>query len=208
MTRTVRQGADGGAERPRADPSPSYAHAMPITDSTTGPAAWRAAVTAVQSMPYRWPAPPDAAATRAAGAGSCAGKHALLAEELRALDIESRPLFIVGPLAPSIWPDLVEEAQGLLEVHECLTVDLPAIGPVLVDVTWHPRAVELGLPGTIDWDGVSDMRPAIEPVTVHAPTAQRLREQKELLRARLYSADDRRRRDAVLAQIATRARDL
>lgn len=60
----------------------------------------------VQQMPYRWPAPPDAASTRDAGAGTCAGKHALLAEELLAAGVHSRPLLVVGPLVPELWPDL------------------------------------------------------------------------------------------------------
>ncbi len=76
---------------------------------------------AVQALPYRWPAPPDAASTRAAGAGTCAGKHALLAERLAQRGLTCAPLLVVGPLAPALWPDLAEEAGGLQEVHECLT---------------------------------------------------------------------------------------
>lgn len=160
----------------------------------------------VQQMPYRWPAPPDAASTRDAGAGTCAGKHALLAEDLQAAGIHSRPLLIVGPLVPDLWPDLRERAGDLLEVHECLTVQTGWAGPLLVDVTWHPAAVRAGLPGTLDWDGGTDMAPAVEPTICHAVRRPPvLRAQKEALRARLYSRDDRDRRDEVLAEIAKRA---
>ena len=50
---------------------------------------------------------------------------------------------------------LAEEASDIQEVHECLTVETPWAGPLLVDVTWHPAAVRGGLPGTLDWDGES-----------------------------------------------------
>jgi hypothetical protein len=111
----------------------------------------------VQRLPYRWPAPPDAASTEASGAGSCAGKHALLAQRLAAAGLPCAPLLVVGPLAPPLWPDLADEADGLLEVHECLTALTPWSGPLTVDVTWHPAAVDAGLPGVEeDWDGRSD----------------------------------------------------
>jgi hypothetical protein len=118
----------------------------------------------VQAMPYAWPAPPDAASTRAAGRGSCAGKHAVLAEDLAARGLVSLPLLLVGPLAPPLWPDLAREADGLLEVHECLTVLTPWAGPLIVDVTWQPDAVRAGLPGIADWDGRTDTPTAIPAV--------------------------------------------
>lgn len=161
----------------------------------------------VQVLPYRWPAPPDAAGTQAAGAGSCAGKHALLTERLHDAGLQARPLLVVGPLAPALWPDLVTAATGLLEVHECLTVLTPWAGPVTVDVTWHPAAVRAGLPGLPDdWDGRSDSPVAVDPVGAgYAVPRSQLRQAKEALRYRLYDGDDRARRDEVLATIARRA---
>lgn len=61
---------------------------------------------------------------------------------------------------------------------------------------------------TLDWDGHSDMIPAVEPQVSHAVRRPVLRAQKEALRARLYSREDRQRRDAVLAEIAGRAAQL
>lgn len=161
----------------------------------------------VQALPYRWPAPPDAASTLAAGAGTCAGKHALLAERLVERGLTCAPLLVVGPLAPALWPDLAEEAGGLQEVHECLTVLTPWAGPLTVDVTWHPRAVAAGLPGLPPtWDGACDTPVAVPPSGPgHAVPVDRLRSAKEALRSRLYSAADRERRDRVLAEIARRA---
>lgn len=158
----------------------------------------------MQQLPYRWPAPPDATSTREAGAGTCAGKHALLAEELLAAGIHSRPLIVVGPLVPDLWPDLRHQAGDLLEVHECLTVQTNWAGPVLADITWHPAAVRAGLPGTLAWDAGTDMTPAVAPTMCHAVRRPVLRAQKEALRVRLYSPAERERRDEVLAEMAAR----
>jgi hypothetical protein len=114
-------------------------------------------------------------------------------------------MLLVGPLVPSLWPDLQGPAGHLLEVHECLVVETPWAGPLLVDVTWHPAAVAHGLPGTLDWDGLSDMVPAVSPLRSYAVSRSELRTQKEALRSRLYSADERELRDEILAEIALRA---
>lgn len=166
------------------------------------------AVRAVQELPYAWPAPPDAARTRAAGSGTCAGKHAVLREELAARGFTSKRLMVVGPLAPPLWPDLVERAGGLMEVHECVTVQTSWAGPLLVDVTWHPAAVRAGLPGTLGWEGTSDMECAVTAMISYAVAEDGFREQKELLRSRLYSPAQRAVRDEVLAEMARRAASL
>ena len=43
----------------------------------------------VQGIPYAWPGEPTASAVKALGRGTCASKHALLAEELDALGVRS-----------------------------------------------------------------------------------------------------------------------
>lgn len=159
-------------------------------------------------MPYVWPADPDAASTRARGAGTCAGKHAVLAEDLRELGMTSTPVLVIGPLVPALWHDLLRDAAHLCEVHECLTVETPWAGPLLVDVTWPPSAIGAGLPGTIEWDGASDMTPAVSPDRMYAVGREHLRQQKELLRERLYSPADRQLRDRTLREIARRAAHL
>lgn len=161
----------------------------------------------VQRLPYRWPAPPDAESTRKAGTGSCAGKHALLAENLEAHGIPSAPLLMVGPLAPPLWPDLATAADALMEVHECLTVVTEWAGPLVVDVTWHPSAVRSGMPGLPDtWDGCRDTPTAVILAGAGYSVERRhLRAAKEALRDRLYTAEERDRRDQVLQMIAERA---
>lgn len=159
----------------------------------------------VQSIPYSWPGPPTAEAVERDGSGTCAGKHALARIRIRSLGLTANRLMVTGPLAPRVWPDLHDAAGDLLEVHECLSVETPWAGPLLVDVTWPPAAIRAGLPGTTGWDGGGDMVCAVDPVAAYAVADEAFRSQKELLRSRLYTADDRRRRDRVLAEIAARA---
>lgn len=164
-----------------------------------------AVVARVQALPYRWPSSPTAASARADGCGSCASKHALLAEELAAVGVASRPLFCVGPLVPDVLAERADlvDATDLIEVHELLTVDIPDLGPCRVDVTWDPPLIRVGLPGTVDWDGRSDMTPAVGAVhNWWAPDGATLRVAKEALRSRLYSRDQRARRDRALAAMS------
>ena len=166
------------------------------------------AVRTVQEMIYAWPALPDAPTTRTAGVGTCAGKHAVLREDLELLGLPTQRLMVVGPLVPPLWPDLVDRAGGLLEVHECVTVATSWAGPVLLDVTWHPAAIQAGLAGTLHWNGTSDMACAVTPLASYAVADEQFREQKEMLRTRLYSPAQRTVRDEVLAEMASRAASL
>jgi hypothetical protein len=175
-------------------------------DATTRAALIRLA-TDVQRLPYAWPAPPTAAAAREAGAGTCASKHALLAEEAAGLGLSSAPLLLVGPLVP---PALrgdggpLDAAGDLLEVHECIVILTPWAGPLRVDITWDPPLLDRGFGGPRDWDGASDTPLAIDPIGPgwSVPRDQ-LRAAKEGLRGRLYGAGDRARRDAALAALST-----
>lgn len=164
-----------------------------------------AAVERVQLLQYSWPGPPDATSARDTRRGTCAAKHALLRELLLDMGLRSSGILFVGPLAPDLWPDLQTKADGLMEVHECLTVETEWAGPLLVDVTWHPAAITAGLRGTLNWDGRSDMMCAVNPVASYAVADEDFRNQKERLRSRLYTPDQRVLRDTILAEIAHRA---
>jgi hypothetical protein len=158
-------------------------------------------------MPYAWPAPPDAQSARDSGSGTCASKHALLAEELDALGIPSLPLLVVGPLVPSSLRDDPEFERGarLPEVHECLTVVTPWAGPLRVDVTWDPPLAARGLPATLDWKATGDMNLAVgEGGPCWSVPREGLRAAKEALRDRLYRPGERAVRDDVLKGLAAR----
>jgi hypothetical protein len=161
----------------------------------------------VQALPYVWPAMPDAASAREAGAGSCASKHALLAEELTSLGLVCTPLVVTGLLVPrslSRDPDFAEGAR-LLEVHECLRLSTPWAGVLRLDVTWDPPLLARGLVGTRPWDGASDMQVAIatQESGWTVPRSE-LRSAKEQLRAQLYDAGQRLLRDRILARLSVR----
>jgi hypothetical protein len=164
-----------------------------------------AEVRRIQAMPYTWPAPPDADSCRKANAGSCASKHALLAEELEAIGLQSLPLFVVGRLVPlNLRTDpAFAEGANLYEVHECLTVMTPWSGPLRVDVTWDPPLIERGgLPGTLDWDGRSDMLIAVgEGGPCWSIPREGLRQAKEALRSRIYGPGQRELRDRILVDL-------
>lgn len=165
------------------------------------------AVAQVQAMPYDWPVPPDAEWARRNGRGSCASKHALLAEELEAVGIASVPLLVVGSLVPAALQSDPDFATGtaLLEVHECLTVLTPWGGPVLVDVTWDPALMAHGLAATEKWDGLGDMELAVQGGGPGwAVPRDQLRVAKDALRRRIYSTTERSARDRVLAALARR----
>ena len=108
---------------------------------------------------------------------------------------------------PAILADEPEFAAGLrlIEVHEFLTVFTPWAGPVRVDVTWDPPLIARGLPGTLDWDGRSDMTIAVgETGAGWSVPRERLREAKEAVRVRLYGPGEREVRDEILARLAQR----
>jgi len=161
----------------------------------------------VQALPYVWPCPPDAESARRTGAGSCASKHALLADELASLGIYSSPLLLTGPLVPAMLSNDPEFTAGigLVEVHECLTVMTPWAGPLRVDVTSDPPLIEHGLSGTLRWDCRSDMTLAVgDGGPGWSVSRSWLREAKEALRARLYGPGQREVRDETLRRLAAR----
>lgn len=161
----------------------------------------------MQALPYAWPSPPDAESARRDGRGSCASKHALLSEELALLGVESLPMLVVGPLVPDALAGDPEIAPGahLAEVHECLTVVTPWAGPLRVDVTWDPPLIARGLPGTLDWDGRTDMLLAVgEGGPCWSVPREGIRTAKETLRTRIYRAGEREVRDRTLAAMAAR----
>lgn len=166
----------------------------------------RQVVEEVMALPYVWPAGSDADWARRAGAGSCSSKHALLADRLAALGVPSRPLFVVGSLVPQVLEDdpRFHDGRHLLEVHECLTVSLTDVGPLTVDVTWDPPLIERGLPGTLQWDGRSDMQIAVGmALAAWAPDPALARQEKEAIRTRLYGPDERTLRDRILAGLSS-----
>lgn len=160
----------------------------------------------IQRKPFAWPGEPDAESARGR---TCTGasKHALLAEGLDDLGFACSPLIVTGRLVPTFLEHDAEFADGveLLEVHECLVVQTPWAGPLRADVTWDPPLIAYGLPGTLDWDGESDMRLAVDGAGPGWTVPRRqVRSAKEALRRRLYAPGEREIRDRILAALSRR----
>lgn len=164
-----------------------------------------AATGSVQNLPYVWPGEPTSASASQQQQGTCASKHALLAEHCDALGILTSPLLVIGRLVP---PRLAQQApfageSELLEVHECLTVVTPWSGPFRVDITWAPPLIAAGLAGTRDWDGKSDMPLAIDAIGPGwAVERTVLRDAKLALRKRIYQAGEAARRAKILRALS------
>lgn len=127
------------------------------------------------------------------------------------LDVCTEPVFVVGPLMPDIFADDdgLASGRGLPEVHELLSGQRPRDRPCRVDITWDPPLVVAGLPGAWPWDGRSDVATAVgEASEWRMPDPEHLREEKEVLRRRLYGDGERATGDAVLAAMSLRLRDL
>lgn len=170
-------------------------------------AALLARVARIQRKPFAWPGEPDAESARGSRTGTCASKHALLAEGLDDLGLSSAPLIVAGRLVPTFLehdPEF-EDAIELQEVHECLVLNTPWAGPLRVDVTWDPPLIAYGLPGTLDWDAQTDMRLAVDGAGAGWTVPRRqLRSAKEALRSRLYTKAERKLRDKTLAALSRR----
>lgn len=161
----------------------------------------------IQRTPFAWPGDADPEAARKGRTGTCASKHSLLAEGLDDLGLACSPLIVAGRLVPSFLEHDAEFEEGMdvLEVHECLVVQTPWAGPLRVDVTWDPPLIAYGLPGTLDWDGESDMRLAVDGAGPGWTVPRRqVRAAKETLRNRIYTKGQREIRDRILAALSRR----
>lgn len=96
------------------------------------------------------------------GKGSCTPKHIFLASYLKKLDIpvkfEIMPFYYKKQLFnyPEWAKDIVEDMP--ISYHLTLKARL-LDGWTLIDVTWDPNLK--GFPITENWDGISDMKPAV-----------------------------------------------
>ena len=105
-----------------------------------------------------------------AGKGSCGHKHYLLAEMFRKLNLS-----VVYATFAFSWND-----PGLHYPHSLreLAVNLPVAYHlacrvqagcrwILVDATWDPPLAKAGFPVNDHWDGFSETRCAVTPLTLH-----------------------------------------
>jgi hypothetical protein len=109
-----------------------------------------------------------------AGKGSCGPKHYLLAEMYRKLNLS-----VVYATIAFSWndpdlhypPELRKQAVRLPIAHHLACRVQIGCRWILVDATWDPPLAKAGFPVNDHWDGYSEMRCAVKPLTSWVRTA-------------------------------------
>lgn len=118
---------------------------------------WRAAVRAVQQLPYGRPVSSGSEAVAVEQRGTCSGKHALLVKLLGLLAPELKigvvhRVYRVDPaFARRCWGSQIAAVvppAGLIDVHTYLRVEVPGASPITIDVTFPTKTA---------WDGEGSM---------------------------------------------------
>ena len=121
----------------------------------------------VRDIPYQYPAERDPRAVLHIGRGSCSGKHYLLGEMFRGLNLQVRNMICTHRFNESPLP-FPEEMQALLlkneivDLHDYLQVSVDG-NWIDVDATWELGLREFGFPVTDEWDGRSSMLLTVNP---------------------------------------------
>ena len=126
------------------------------------PAAARVALfSRVRDLPFRYPSSRDPRVVLAQGAGSCSGKHNLLAELFRHAGLPVRYMLCTHRFNdwPIGFPDDLHallQKNEIIDVHNYLQVCVDGSW-VDVDATWPLALRDFGLPAGEEWDGRSSM---------------------------------------------------
>jgi transglutaminase-like putative cysteine protease len=115
----------------------------------------------VRDLPFRYPAPRDGREVLQQGAGSCSGKHNLLAALFRHAGLQVRHMLCTHRFNDSsmAFPEHMHGAlqkNEILDVHDYLQVYVDGKW-IDVDATWPLALRDFGVPATEDWDGKTSM---------------------------------------------------
>lgn len=115
----------------------------------------------VRDLPFRYPSSRDPREVLSQGAGSCSGKHNLLAELFRLAGLPVRRMicthrFNDSPMAFPERMNAVLQKNEVVDVHDYLQVCVDGEW-VDVDATWPLPLRDFGLPAVEEWDGRSSM---------------------------------------------------
>ena len=114
----------------------------------------------VRDLPFRYPASRDPREVLAQGAGSCSGKHNLLAELFRHAGLPVRHMLCTHRFNdwPMAFPDDLQallQKNEVVDVHDYLQVCVDGAW-IDVDATWPLALRDFGL-ASEEWDGRSSM---------------------------------------------------
>lgn len=125
---------------------------------------------AVRRLPYLSTGDRSLAAVLARRAGSCSGKHILLAALLNAIGVPARVELVEGDFATplrqarDIPPAFVGAAErGIPDIHNVVRAELSGRSVVL-DATWHDAVKPYGFRVNDGWAGNGDTAVAVDTV--------------------------------------------
>jgi len=115
----------------------------------------------VRDLPFRYPASRDPREVLTQGAGSCSGKHNLLAALFQHAGLPVRHMLCTHRFNdwPMAFPDDLQallQKNEIVDVHDYLQVCVDGAW-VDVDATWPLALRDFGLPASEEWDGRSSM---------------------------------------------------
>ena len=121
----------------------------------------------VRDIPYYYPSTRDPSEVLESGHGSCSGKHYLLGEMFRLLELDVRHMICTHRFNESliVFPGPMQEMlrkNEIIDMHDYLQIALD--GEWLdVDATWPSGLREFGFPVNENWDGKNAMLLSVVP---------------------------------------------
>jgi transglutaminase-like putative cysteine protease len=121
----------------------------------------------VRDIPYVYPASRDPIEVLQSGRGSCSGKHYLLGEMFRLLDLPVRHMICTHRFneSPLVFPGPMQEMlrkNEIVDLHDYLQIGVDGTW-LEIDATWQRPLREFGFPVNEDWDGTSAMVLSVAP---------------------------------------------
>ncbi|HVO25343.1 MAG TPA: transglutaminase domain-containing protein [Candidatus Margulisiibacteriota bacterium] len=121
----------------------------------------------VRDLPYAYPASRDPCTVLQQGRGSCSGKHYLLGEMFRLLDLQVRHMICTHRFneSPLPFPAPMQEMlrrNEIVDLHDYLQIRVKD-GWIDIDATWERGLREFGFPVNEEWDGTSPMVVSVVP---------------------------------------------
>jgi hypothetical protein len=137
----------------------------------------------VREIPYVYPASRDPVEVLREWRGSCSGKHYLLGELFRLLDLPVRHMICTHRFneSPLVFPPPMQqmlEKNQIVDLHDYLQIEVDGVW-IDVDATWERGLREFGFPVNEDWDGCHPMLLSVVPedVSVAERDPERLKEE-------------------------------
>lgn len=194
---------------PRATPSADHvnqtadAGVAAFLAAIPGRDGWRdvaAVFHAVRCLPYVSLGDRSLEGVLARRAGSCSGKHSLLAAILNEIGVPAEVELVLGDFASPLrtarnLPGVLNEAaaDGIRDVHNIVRADIGGRRTIL-DATWHDAVIPFGLRVNHIWAGCSDTSIAVDVGEMLGPAKDPAAEKAAIIGSWPAAEQQRRRR--------------